>query len=156
MSGYGPPRGWRGSNAWGAAPSQSSDTVAGGQAVSGDEARETANLDAWLDVRQADVVHDHDRPGMTPDSCYCGLPQPCEQRADDLAAIEKLRTVLAENARFLAERDDARAVAVLCRQAIDQMPLGMDEFLGTEYDELPDWFTGWNNGRDIWGGGDDD
>lgn len=70
----------------------------------------------WLDARQADVAHDHDRPGMTSDSCYCGLPKPCEQRADDMAAIEQLRAVLgrraelvAENARLWEELEAAQA-----------------------------------------------
>lgn len=60
-------------------------------------------LGAWLDARQADIAHDHDRPGMTPDSCYCGLPKPCEQRADDMAAVEQLRAVLGRRAELVAE-----------------------------------------------------
>ena len=63
----------------------------------------------WLDARQADVAHDHDRSGMTPDSCYCGLPTPCEQRADDMAAIEQLRAVLGRRAELVAEAKRARA-----------------------------------------------
>ena len=59
--------------------------------------------DAWLDARQADIEHDHDRPGITPDSCYCDLPKPCEQRADDMAVIEQLRAVLSRRAELVAE-----------------------------------------------------
>lgn len=54
-----------------------------------------------------------------------------------------------------AERDDAREVAELCRQAINQMPISVYEFLGVEAEELPDWFTGYDNGRELWLGGDD-
>ena len=52
------------------------------------------------------------------------------------------------------ERDDARAVALMMKRAINQMPLTVYAFLGVDYEEMPDWFTGDDNGRDMWGGGD--
>lgn len=53
------------------------------------------------------------------------------------------------------ERDDARDIALLMKRAISQLPFDLYEWLGVEREEMPDWLTGDDNGRDIWGGGDD-
>lgn len=47
---------------------------------------------------------------------------------------------------------DARAVALLCKDVLQQLPVGLDEILGVEWEELPDWFTGDAAGREMWGG----
>jgi hypothetical protein len=50
------------------------------------------------------------------------------------------------------ERDDARQIALYCLQLINEMPIGADEFLGVDqWAQMPDWFTGENNGREVWG-----
>lgn len=61
-------------------------------------------LTAWLDARQAEVEHDH-RPnaGITRTSCYCDVPEPCEDRIQQLAAIEGLRAILTRSAELVAE-----------------------------------------------------
>jgi hypothetical protein len=47
---------------------------------------------------------------------------------------------------------DARAIAVMCRDILDSMPVGLDEFFEGVWDDLPNWFTRNHNGREIWGG----
>ena len=51
---------------------------------------------------------------------------------------------------------DARAVALLCRNVLKDMPIGLGEVLGVDYEDLPDWFTGDQQGRLLWGGGVED
>lgn len=54
-----------------------------------------------------------------------------------------------------AERDDARAVALMLKKILNSMPVFLDEIIGEDvWDELPDWFTDEDNGRSFWGGGD--
>lgn len=47
---------------------------------------------------------------------------------------------------------DARAIAVMCRDILNSMPVSLEDFFEDEWDDLPDWFTRNNNGREIWGG----
>lgn len=44
---------------------------------------------------------------------------------------------------------DARALALLCRDVLEQMPVGMDEFIGLEESQLPGWFIGYDNDREL-------
>ncbi len=45
---------------------------------------------------------------------------------------------------------DARAVAGLCRDILAESPEGLEALFGQAWAELPDWFTGRNNGRALW------
>lgn len=80
----------------------------------------------------------------------CEEPGNCDHDHDN--AIDYFREQELNGLR--AQRDDARALAILCRQAIDQMPIMLSEFIGVDYEELPGWFVGYDNGREMWGGGD--
>lgn len=81
---------------------------------------------------------------------WCGGGADCTQEAPDpnTAALMGVYEAVSD------ERDDARDVALLMKRAISQMPFDLYEWLGVEREEMPDWFTGDDNGRDIWGGGD--
>lgn len=70
--------------------------------------------------------------------------------------VQRAGKVTPHEARVKAERerDDARALAVACRESIDQMPIMLSDFIGVDYEELPGWFVGYDNGREMWGGGD--
>ena len=69
--------------------------------------------------------------------------------------VQRAGKVTPHEARVKAEqeRDDARALALACRESIDQMPIMLSDFIGVQYEELPGWFVGYDNGREIWGGG---
>lgn len=79
---------------------------------------------------------------------WCGSD--CTQEAPDPAALIGVYEAVSD------ERDDARDIALLMKRAISQLPFDLYEWLGVEREEMPDWLTGDDNGRDIWGGGDDD
>lgn len=50
---------------------------------------------------------------------------------------------------------DAREIALFCLGIFRQFPTGVDEMLGDgAWAQLPDWFTGEDNGRQLWNGGD--
>lgn len=52
------------------------------------------------------------------------------------------------------QRDDARAVALTLKDLLGSVTGGLDEVISEDtWDELPDWFTGDDNGRDAWGDG---
>ena len=99
MSGLGPPRGWRGSNAWAAAPSQPSDTAAGGRAVSGD------HVERLRAAAAAPVTH-----GM--DGCAIP-PMAIVAQADLCAALDELEQLRAERGRVLAKLDAIASVPPL-------------------------------------------
>lgn len=48
--------------------------------------------------------------------------------------------------------EDARALAVLCRDVLKELPADLSDMLGVEWEDLPDWFTGDDQGRATWGG----
>jgi hypothetical protein len=70
--------------------------------------------------------------------------------------VQRAGKLTPHQARIKAERerDDARNVALLCRDVLQQMPTFLDELLGVDLEELPDWFTDEDNEREFWGGGD--
>lgn len=81
---------------------------------------------------------------------WCGSPDCTQEVPDpDTAALIGVYEAVSD------ERDDARDIALLMKRAISQMPFDLYEWLGVEREEMPDWLTGADNGRDIWGGGDD-
>jgi hypothetical protein len=46
---------------------------------------------------------------------------------------------------------DARAVALLCRDILAELPGNLESLFGQAWTELPDWFTEGNNNRALWG-----
>ncbi|ACU71816.1 hypothetical protein Caci_2907 [Catenulispora acidiphila DSM 44928] len=81
---------------------------------------------------------------------WCGSPDCTAETPDpDTAAL------IGAFEAVSAERDDARAVALMLKKILASMPTFLDEIVGEEvWDELPDWFTDEDNGRSFWGGGD--
>jgi len=61
-------------------------------------------LREWLAARRTEVERNH-RPnaGITRTSCYCDVPEPCEDRIQQLAAIEELCAILTRSAELVAE-----------------------------------------------------
>jgi len=47
--------------------------------------------------------------------------------------------------------EDARAVALACKSILNQMPVMLSDFFEDDWGSMPDWFTGENNGREVWG-----
>lgn len=124
--------------------------------IASDSTHEAADLGAWLDAQQAEIERDHRTGGgIRRYRCSCEALEPCVERTQELTAIVGLRTALADNVRFQAERDDARAVALMLKDLLGSATGGLDEVISEEvWDQLPDWFTGDDNGRGLWGGGD--
>lgn len=77
-----------------------------------------------------------------------------------LADLDAVVDAVAEQERdeapqLRAQRDNARAVALMLCEALREGPVGLDEAIGEHiWGKLPDWVTGDSNGRDMWGGGD--
>lgn len=90
----------------------------------------------------------------------CEEPGDCDHDHD--TAIEYFREQELNGLRERAEkakreRGDARAVALMLKNLLASMPTFLDELIGEDvWDELPDWFTDEDRGRDLWGGDDDE
>lgn len=48
--------------------------------------------------------------------------------------------------------EDARAVALACKNILNQMPVMLSDFFEDDWNAMPDWFTGEDNGNELWVG----
>lgn len=48
--------------------------------------------------------------------------------------------------------EDARDVALACKNILNQMPVFVADFFEGDWENMPDWFTGEDNGNDVWVG----